>query len=77
MRNMRNLLRAAWFGIIIGLMCLVSVFTLGYIAQFITPETMHTLMPPVNPLVCSASGWLILGTFGLLFARKILRTVIG
>lgn len=74
---MRNFLRAIWFGIIIGLMCVVSMYTLGYIAQFITPETMHALMPPVNPLVCSATGWLILAAFGLMFARKIVRTVVG
>jgi hypothetical protein len=74
---MRNMIRAIWFEIIIGAMCLVSIYTLAYISQFITPETIHALLPSVSPLFCSIGGWLFLGAFGLLFARKIVRTVVG
>lgn len=75
--SLRNFRRATFFGVIIAAMCLVSMFTLAYIAQFVNPETLHNLMPPIDPMVCSLGGWAFLVGVAWLFARKIVRTVVG
>jgi hypothetical protein len=73
----RNFSRAVWFGTIIGAMCAVSMVTLAYIAQFITPAFVAQMIPvsqPLNLLTFEGNGFIIVIAF--FFARTVVRAAV-